>query len=121
MTGFDVGGRLPIYGRAGELTPGAIILLIVLLAIAAAIVVINIRARMNGARHLELTVKARVAEKREARGGMGDCHVTFELAEGETRQLRLTGAQASLLAAGDTGRLTYRGKEFVSFDKGDGV
>ena len=118
MTGFDVGGRLPIFGRAGELTPGAIILLIVLLAVAAAVAVVVIRARMNGARHLELTVRARVAEKREARGGMGDCHVTFELAEGEMRELRLTGAQASLLAAGDTGRLTFQGRRFVSFERG---
>ena len=116
MAGFDVGGRLPIFGRAGELTPGAIILAIILLAVIAAMAVIAIRTRMNGARTLELTVKARVAEKREARGGMGDCLVTFELAEGETRKLRLTGAQAALLAEGRAGALTYRGKEFISFE-----
>ena len=47
---------------------------------------------------------------------MGDCLVTFELAEGETRKLRLTGAQAALLAEGRAGALTYRGKEFISFE-----
>ena len=116
MTGFDMGGRLPIFGRVGDVTPGAIILAIVLLAVVAAVMVIVIRTRMNGARTLELTVKARVAGKREAKGGMGDCSVTFALAEGEKRELRLTGAQAALLAEGRTGTLTYRGKEFISFE-----
>ena len=115
MTGFDVGGRLPIFGRVVELTPGAIVLLVVLLVAAAAVVVLVVRARMSGARKLELTVKASVAEKREAKGGAGDCFVTFNLPERETMTLKLTASQASLLREGQAGELTVKGGKFVSF------
>lgn len=114
MTGFDMGGRLPISGRVYEMTPGAVVLSVIFLAVAAAVAVFVIRARMNGARKLELTVKATVAEKREAGNGM-DYRVTFALPEGETATLKLSGAEAAPLQEGQAGELTVRGKEFISF------
>ena len=112
MTGFDMGGRLPIFGRVGEMTTGGIVMAVILLVIAAAAVIFAVRARMNGARRLELTMKATVAEKRET----GDvCRVTFALPEGEEVTLKLSITEAALLREGQAGELTMRGKEFISF------
>ena len=116
MMDFNMGGRLPFFGRVGDMTPGASILLCLLLAAAVVAVVFIIRARLNDGRHMELTVKARVAEKREAKSGM-ECVVTFELPDGETKALRLAAVEAGTLARGDKGKLTYRGKRFVAFEK----
>ena len=116
MTGFNMGGRLPIFGRVGEPTPGLTIAFYILLAAAAVAVVFIIRARMNDGRHMEVSVKARVADKREIKGGM-DCVVSFELPEGETKALRLAASEATSLAPGDKGKLTYQGKRFVAFEK----
>ncbi len=115
MTGFDVGGRLPVYGRVGELemSTGMNILFGVLLATAAVIAVFVIRARMNGARKLELTMRATVAEKRE-KGEV--CRVTFALPEGEEVTLKLSAPEAALLREGQAGELTVRGREFISFE-----
>jgi len=116
---LNMGGRrLPFNGRPGEVTPGAVVLAVILLAVAAAVAVVVIRTRMNGARRLELTVRARVATKRETKDGMY-CVVWFDLPEGEKRELRLTASEASLLAEGQEGRLTCRGRRFIQFTRGD--
>ena len=116
MMGFDVGGRLPIFGRVGERTTGMGIVFFILLAVAAVAAVCVLRARLNDGRHMEVSAKARVADKREAKNGM-DYVVSFELPEGETKALRLAASEAGSLSPGDAGRLTYRGKQFVSFEK----
>ena len=116
MAGFNMGGRLPLFGRVGDMTPGMNIAFYILLAVAAVVVIFIIRARMNDGRHMEVSVKARVAAKREVSGGM-DCVVSFELPEGETKALRLAAADAGRLSEGDKGKLIYQGKRFVAFEK----
>ena len=114
MTGYNFGGSWPILWKAGDLTPGMMILLAIVILIAAAVVITIVRVRMNGARHLELTVKAKVAVKRET-GSRGDCRVSFELPEGETKSFHLTAAEADALTAGAQGMLTYKGARFLQF------
>ena len=116
VMGFDVGGHLPIFGRVGEVSTGMSVLFYILLAAAVVAAVFILRARRSDGRHMELTVKACVAEKRKAKNGM-DYVVSFELPEGETRALRLTASEAASLAPGDKGKLTYQGKRFVAFEK----
>ncbi|MBQ7454840.1 MAG: DUF2500 domain-containing protein [Clostridia bacterium] len=116
VMGFDVGGHLPIFGRVGEVSTGMSVLFYILLAAAVVAAVLILRARRSDGRHMELTVKACVAEKREAKNGM-DYVVSFELAEGERRELRLSAAEAGSMAVGDAGRLTFRGRRFIGFDR----
>ena len=116
MTGSDLGGHLPLFGRMGEFTPGMSALLYILLGVAVIAVALIVRVRMNDGRHMELTIKACVTEKREDKSGV-NCLVTFQFAEVETRTLRLTAAEAGTLAEGDQGRLTFRGKRYVFFER----
>ena len=74
-----------------------------------------------------LTVPAKVVAKRSshhhhhhAHGGMHHStyyHVTFEVESGDRMELSLSGQEYGLLAEGDTGRLSFQGTRYLSFER----
>ena len=69
----------------------------------------------------EETVTARVIGKRTYVSGMRYTHtnyfVSFELGGGARMELMVPGNEYRFLAEGDSGRLTYKGTQFISFTR----
>ena len=67
-----------------------------------------------------LCVPARVVTKRTDVWGdraYTNYYVTFEFESGDRTELSLTGEQFGMLAEGDIGRLTFKGPQFLSFER----
>ena len=74
-----------------------------------------------------LTVPAKVVAKRSshhhhhhANGGMHHSthyHVTFEVESGDRMELSMSGSEYGMLAEDDTGRLTFQGTRYLSFER----
>ena len=74
-----------------------------------------------------LTVPAKVVTKRSshhhhrhAHGGMHHSthyYVTFEVESGDRMELSLSGHEFGMLAEGDTGRLSFQGTWYLSFER----
>ena len=73
-----------------------------------------------------LTVPAKVVAKRSshhhhhANGGMHHSthyHVTFEVESGDRMELSVSGHEYGMLVEGDTGRLTFQGTRYLSFER----
>lgn len=64
----------------------------------------------------ETTLEARISAKR-ADGTPPLHYVAFDLENGAHTELRVPPEIYALLAAGDTGRLTFKGEEFVRFER----
>lgn len=69
-----------------------------------------------------LSRKATVVSKRLEVTGHGNhgsttYYATFELEDGDRRELKLSGSEYGLLADGDTGSLSFQGSRFVGFDR----
>ena len=70
-----------------------------------------------------LTVPARVTGKRSEAGARAKTrqrwyYVTFEVESGDSMELSVRVGDYGALAEGDTGRLTFQGSRFMSFDRG---
>lgn len=68
----------------------------------------------------QLTVPARVATKRTDVWGdhaHTSYYATFEFESGDRTEFSLTGEQFGMLAEGDSGRLTFKGPQFLSFER----
>jgi hypothetical protein len=44
-------------------------------------------------------------------------HVTFEVESGDRMELSMSGSEYGMLAEGDTGRLTFQGTRYLSFER----
>ena len=74
-----------------------------------------------------LTVPAKVVAKRSSHhhhhhghGGMHHStryHVTFEVESGDRVELSLSGHEFGMLVEGDTGRLSFQGTRYLSFER----
>lgn len=74
-----------------------------------------------------LTVSAKVVTKRSSHhhhhhshGGMHHSthyHVTFEVESGDRMELSVSGHEYGMLVEGDTGRLTFQGTRYLSFER----
>lgn len=72
-----------------------------------------------------LTVPATVVTKRTSHShSTGNHHhththhyVTFEVESGDRMELSVMGSEYGLLVEGDTGRLTFQGTRYLSFDR----
>ena len=74
-----------------------------------------------------LTVSAKVVAKRSSHhhhhhghGGMHHSthyHVTFEVESGDRMELSVSGHEYGMLVEGDTGRLTFQGTRYLSFER----
>ena len=72
-----------------------------------------------------LTVPAKVVSKRSSHhhhshGGMHHSthyHVTFEVESGDRMELSVSGHEYGMLVEGDTGRLTFQGTRYLSFER----
>lgn len=75
-----------------------------------------------------LTVPVKVVAKRTAyRRAVNNTHtfhrraqnyyVTFEVESGDRMELELSGPEYGMITEGDTGRLTFQGKRFLSFER----
>ena len=79
-----------------------------------------------------LTVPAKVVSKRTSvsrrhhHGANGHMHTTsstryyatFEVESGDRLELALSGSEYGMLAEGDTGKLTFQGTRYLSFERG---
>ena len=73
-----------------------------------------------------LTVPAKVVTKRDyhhrhRHGGLNHhsthYYVTFEVESGDRMELSLSGHEYGMLVEGDTGRLTFQGTRYLSFER----
>ena len=72
-----------------------------------------------------LTVPATVVAKRTSHSHSASNHhhththhyVTFEVESGDRMELSVMGSEYGLLVEGDTGRLTFQGTRYLSFDR----
>ena len=72
-----------------------------------------------------LTVPATVVAKRTSYSHSASNHhhththhyVTFEVESGDRMELSVMGSEYGLLVEGDTGRLTFQGTRYLSFDR----
>ena len=78
-----------------------------------------------------LTVPAKVVSKRTSvshghhHGANGHMHttsstwyyVTFEVESGDRMELGVSGSEYGMLAAGDSGKLTFQGTRYLSFER----
>ena len=74
-----------------------------------------------------LTVDARIVTKRDHRSrhhhSNGHYHttstyyVTFEVESGDRMELRVSGSEYGMLAEGDSGKLTFQGTRYLSFER----
>jgi hypothetical protein len=72
-----------------------------------------------------LTVPATVVTKRTSHSHSASNHhhththhyVTFEVESGDRMELSVMGSEYGLLVEGDTGRLTFQGTRYLSFDR----
>lgn len=79
-----------------------------------------------------LTVSAKVVSKRTSvshghhHGANGHMHttsstwyyVTFEVESGDRMELGVSGSEYGMLAEGDSGKLTFQGTRYLSFERG---
>lgn len=65
----------------------------------------------------EMTQEAKVAAKRVDTSASPLYYVIFDLENGERLELRVSEEIYALVAKEDMGRLTYRGQEFVRFER----
>lgn len=79
-----------------------------------------------------LTVPAKVVSKRTSvshghhHGANGHMHTTsstwyyatFEVESGDRMELALSGSEYGMLAEGDSGKLTFQGTRYLSFERG---
>lgn len=79
-----------------------------------------------------LTVPAKVVSKRTSvshghhHGANGHMHttsstwycVTFEVESGDRMELGVSGSEYGMLAEGDSGKLTFQGTRYLSFERG---
>ena len=79
-----------------------------------------------------LTVPAKVVSKRTSvshghhHGANGHMHatsstwyyVTFEVESGDRMELGVSGSEYGMLAEGDSGKLTFQGARYLSFERG---
>lgn len=100
------------------------VLAVLFVIVFAAVIVYMIRTGVKRSREVktapQLTVPARVVTKRTEVWGDRACthyHVTFEFESGDRSEFTVTGEQYGMLAEGDAGRLTFKGPEFISFER----
>ena len=100
------------------------VLAVLFLIFFVSIIVYMIRTGIKRSRAVEnspqLTVPARVATKRTDVWGdhaHTSYYATFEFESGDRTELSLTGEQFGMLAEGDSGRLTFKGPQFLSFER----
>ena len=71
----------------------------------------------------QLTVPAVVTAKRTRVSGGGNHHahtsyyVTFQVESGDRMELSVDGSDYGLLAEGDSGKLTFQGTRYLSFER----
>ena len=74
-----------------------------------------------------ITVPARVVSKRtsvshghhhSANGHMHTTSSTFEFESGDRMELGVSGSEYGMLAEGDSGKLTFQGTRYLSFERG---
>ena len=65
----------------------------------------------------EFTLEAKVAAKRVDTSASPLYYVIFDLEDGQRLELRVSEEVYNLVAREDMGRLTWRGQEFVKFER----
>ena len=97
--------------------------LVLTLVMITAIIVKTVSEKVKNSRSPATSVGVKVVGRREqVSGGVNTSHftsyfATFEDGSGSRVELRLSGSQYGMIAEGDFGRLTYRGTEFISFER----
>ncbi|MBQ5335398.1 MAG: DUF2500 domain-containing protein [Oscillospiraceae bacterium] len=85
------------------------------------IIVYNIVNRKKTVKHApQLSVTARVVSRRTDTWGdhaTTSYYATFEVESGDRIELSMSGTEYGMLAEGDSGTLTFKGTDFISFTR----
>ncbi len=104
---------------------------IVMFLFIASVTIISLRRGIKAERRNDksprLTVRAKVAAKREhvwynrrtssRMSGRSEYFVTFEVDSGDRMELSVDGAEYGMLVEGDSGSLTFQGTRFLNFER----
>lgn len=103
---------------------GAMVVTVLVLAIPVVISMLRVARRHSRNRSVpHRDAEARVVDKRSQVTGGGQSpaeqlyFVTFQFPDGNRRELRVPASESGLLVVGDEGRLTWRGTDYLGFDR----
>lgn len=103
--------------RGGAMEVACLILLLLALCIVATVAASSAAEAYRNRYWPRLTVPARVAATRPEPGSRRHVYVTFQVESGDCLELCVKSMAGNALSTGDTGRLTFQGSRFMSFEK----